>query len=169
MTPMAMIAGADKQATIHLGRLQVLNTYEEKYFIVNIINQGQCISFDCPRVAFYKYKVQCVFGDTKRFPADKVWEPTIIPVFLDIKLRVAKAPAGGDGDALRQYVDWATRCAATQNQGVTGTADIMVFEQEVVDNGLYDYAAPTTYLSCDVVSRHERSLRLRGTHHLPLL
>ena len=97
--------------------------------------------------------MQRVFGDTKRFRADKVWEPTIIPIFLDIKLRVAKASEGGDGATLRKYIDWATQCAAQQNQGVTGTADIMVFEQEVVDNGLYDYAAPTTYLSCDAVKQ----------------
>ena len=35
-----MILGADKHATIKMEMLQVVRTYEDKYFVANAINEG---------------------------------------------------------------------------------------------------------------------------------
>ena len=45
----------------------------------------------------------------------QVWDPMIIPVFLDIKMRVAEEVEGGD-----RYLDWAAQCVGDRNANVTG-------------------------------------------------
>ena len=54
----------------------------------------------------------------------QVWDATIIPVFLDIKVRVAEAAETGGTEALTEFMDWTAECVGDRNSNVTGNKGV---------------------------------------------
>ena len=66
-------------------------------------------------------------------------------------MKLAEETETGGEDALREHIDHLVQGATALNQAVHGTTDIIVFSSDVIESGVYDYAQPSTYLSCDAV------------------
>ena len=77
--------------------MQVVNVYEEKFFVANAYNEN------------------------------KMWEPTIMPLFVDIKLRIAEEKTDGGKIALKELLHWMEDEVAQQNRNAVGTKGELVF------------------------------------------
>ena len=88
---MLSVAGADRSNQAKLTQMQIVDVYEEKFFVANAYNEG------------------------------KLWDATIMPLFVDIKLRIAEEVLEGGKLALKQLMQWMENSAAGRNKSTVGT------------------------------------------------